>query len=570
MVILICLLQSWQAYLDSSLSYIGLTHADVAFRDDYLPRDEYRFSIVDELLNNPLHAVDFVLSVGDMAWEVSEQDLFSRLVELYDLKIDNKKLGFKQKLRYCDRLVTEAFTDTPSELYEVFEELTLFSPELTASIEEYIHDLKEYDSLTCYLKEHAADVDYAKLFSAGLGVLAASLSHARWLEDCKTETTSIKGVEGAVVYYENCDFGEIVIGDTGHNRYTGNFAVIIDLGGDDTYHDTASDGRLHIIIDKAGNDTYDGGNYSVASGHFGVSVLIDEAGDDTYTAEAFSIGCGVFGVGILIDRAGDDEYRGNTFTQGAGGFGIGIVKDEQGNDLYGAALYAQGFGSTRGVGILADGHGNDMYFILAKYIDEGRYLDHHLSMSQGFANGFRPDLPGGIGMIIEKGGNDYYTGDIYAQGAAYWYGIGAIIDDTGNDNYLAYQYAQAAGVHIAFGLIIDKQGNDNYVAKGVSQGCGHDLALGLLYDINGDDSYVAYDLSQGAGNANGIGILVDESGDDTYSAKKSHNTQGYGNFRREFGSIGVLLDIKGEDVYRTGADGTLWTSGEHGIGIDWE
>lgn len=569
MLIFFLVVQSWQTYLDSSLSYIGLTRNDIAFRDDYLRRSTYRFAIIDELLNNPLHAVDFVLSVDEMFWEPSEQEMYSRLARLYNLKTENRKFDFKQKLRHSDQLVTEAFSSTPEELGQVFEDLTLFSPELTASIDEYRQSLNEYDSLVAWLKANANDVDYATLFSAGAQLLSASLDYAEWLVHVDRKIFTIEGVAGNVVYYEKCDFGEIVVGDTGANIYTKDFAVLIELGGDDEYR-CDNEGRIHVWVDKAGNDVYKGGNYSIACGRFGVSILIDEAGDDTYSANAFSLGCGVFGIGVLIDRCGDDEYRGNTFTQGAAGFGIGILKDEEGNDLYGAALYAQGFGSTYGIGMLGDKQGNDMYFILSKYIDEGRYLDHHLSMSQGFAIGFRPDLPGGIGMISERAGNDYYTADIYAQGAAYWYGIGAIVEAVGNDNYLAYQYAQASGVHIAFGLIVDKQGSDNYVAKGVSQGCGHDLALGLLYDSAGDDSYVAYDLSQGAGNANGIGILADESGDDTYSVKKSHNTQGYGNFRNEFGSIGVLLDIKGEDVYRTGADGTLWTSGEHGVGIDWE
>jgi hypothetical protein len=81
---------------------------------------------------------------------------------------------------------------------------------------------------------------------------------------------------------------------------------------------------------------------------------------------------------------------------------------------------------------------------------------------------------------------------------------------------------------------------------------------------------VAFDLSQGAGNANGIGMLIDESGDDTYAVKRLHNTQGYGNFRREYGSIGVLIDLIGDDHYTSGHDMLFWEKGEHGIGIDWQ
>ncbi len=570
MLIVFLLAHSWFTYLDSSLSYIGLTTQDIALRSDYAKRDPYRFTIVDELLNDPLHSVDFVLSLGDTFWNASELGILSELIELYTIKIEHRKGSFKEALYECNQLINEAFFETPQKLGEVFEELVCFSPELTSSIEEYREGIKRHDSLVQVLEENGIKVDYHKLFSASVKLLSASLECAAWFDDVDRNILEIQGVEGNVVFFEKCSFGEIVIGDTGRNIYRKDFAVIYDLGGDDIYQFDVQKGKLHILIDKSGNDVYQGSDYAIACGNFGVSILLDEEGNDTYSAQTFSIGCGVFGVGVLIDRGGNDKYQGDTFTEGAGGFGIGILRDEDGNDIYEGALYAQGFASTYGIGILGDRQGNDGYVLSAKYIDEGRYLDHYLSMSQGFANGFRPDLSAGIGIILEGSGNDYYLGDIYAQGSSYWHGIGAIVDGSGNDDYVAYQYVQGAGVHLSLGLLIDKDGDDNYVAKGVSQGCGHDLSLGLLYDIKGDDSYVAFDLSQGAGNANGIGLLIDESGDDNYSVKRTHNTQGYGNFRREYGSVGVLLDIAGDDFYRSGNNKMLWKKGEHGIGIDWE
>jgi hypothetical protein len=570
MLILLLVAQSWFAYLDSSLSYLGLTTKDITFRSDYTICDAYRFSIVDYLLNNPLESIDFVISVQDVFWNSSEQEMFRNLVDLYDLRLDDKEESFKKALQESHQLIMQAFKETPQDLGKIFEELTLFSPELTSSIEEDKEGEKRGDSLLMFLKDNGKKVDYSRLFTACLRLLVAHQNHEAWFEKVKKRTQQISGVQGAILYYEKCDFGEIVVGDTGKNVYEKDFAVIIDLGGDDVYHFDMQKGKIHLLIDKSGDDSYKGDNYSIACGNFGVSILIDEKGDDTYSAKSYSIGCGVFGVGILIDRQGNDRYSGDTFTEGAGGFGIGILKDEAGNDVYEGALYAQGFASTYGIGILGDRAGNDIYLILEKYTDEIRYLDHYLSMSQGFAMGFRPGLSAGVGIILEQSGNDYYLGDIFAQGSSYWYGIGAIVDDKGNDNYVAYQYAQGSGTHITIGVLIDKQGNDNYVAKGVSQGCGHDLSFGLLYDIKGDDSYVAFDLSQGAGNANGIGFLIDESGNDAYSVKRTNNTQGYGNFRREYGSIGVLLDIKGEDFYRSGTDKTLWKKGEYGIGIDWE
>jgi hypothetical protein len=119
-------------------------------------------------------------------------------------------------------------------------------------------------------------------------------------------------------------------------------------------------------------------------------------------------------------------------------------------------------------------------------------------------------------------------------------------------------------------VLVDEAGDDIYFSKGVSQGCGHDLAGGLLWDLDGNDTYTAYDLSQGAGSANGLGILFDGTGLDRYYVKSALNTQGYGNPRREYGSIGLFLDGGGADRYDgPGADSTWWqVPSLWGVGID--
>lgn len=570
MLLLFLVMQSWVSYLDSSLYFIGLTRDDIGFRCDYTIPDEYRFRIVDEVLVDPLRSVPFVMSLENTFWTASEPALMQHLVGFYEMKNTFRRGEIIAVFDESHSLIEEAIEHVPEEITDVFEELTLFSPELTTSIDEDRTQRERGDSLSLYLKRHGKDIEYEKLFQASLSLLQALSLVDSWVSTCALNPDTVPGVEGTVLYHAQYDFGCIVIGDTSKNIYRRPFALIVDLGGDDEYHASSSGQRISVIIDKAGNDRYCGDDYAIGCGFFGCGIVIDEEGDDIYQAQHYSLGCGIFGCGILFDKSGNDRYEGDTFTQGAGGFGIGILKDDKGNDIYQAALHAQGFASTYGIGILGDRSGNDMYLIMAKYTDEIRYLDHYLSLSQGFTIGFRPDLSAGLGFIFEGSGNDYYVGDIFAQGSSYWYGIGAIVDDSGNDTYTAYQYAQGAGTHITVGLLVDKKGDDNYIAKGVSQGCGHDLSLGLLYDIEGSDSYVAYDLSQGAGNANGIGLLIDEYGDDTYSVKKMHNTQGYGNFRREYGSIGVLLDIKGSDTYSDGDNMFMWEKGIHGIGIDWE
>ena len=192
------------------------------------------------------------------------------------------------------------------------------------------------------------------------------------------------------------------------------------------------------------------------------------------------------------------------------------------------------------------------------------------SLSQGFGYGNRPDWSGGIGLLLDAAGNDNYSADIFGQGASYWLAFGGLWDAVGNDIYTGYQYCQGAATHLCAAIFYDKDGQDSYISHGVSQGCGHDLAVGYLLDCGSDDdNYTIWDLSQGAGNANGVGVFIDDGGDDGYINKKEYNVQGYGNWRRDFGSVGIMLDISGSDHYSgKGRDSSWWGSGRYGIGID--
>src|SRR3990172_7212351 len=75
---------------------------------------------------------------------------------------------------------------------------------------------------------------------------------------------------------------------------------------------------------------------------------------------------------------------------------------------------------TRGLAALIDGGGNDQYLSRPAFVDDLRYRDHFLSLSQGFSTGFSPRHPGGIGALWDRGGEDLYAADIFAQGSGYW------------------------------------------------------------------------------------------------------------------------------------------------------
>jgi hypothetical protein len=387
-------------------------------------------------------------------------------------------------------------------------------------------------------------------------------------------------VNGDFVFYYDKEGVRIAIGGPGKNIYNGRFDIIIDFGGDDVYNiennnppfTKEGQGGFSCIIDLSGNDYYaTKSNFALAGALFSSSFIFDKEGDDYYNCQSVGLGAAIGGHGLLYDESGNDTYHGITFSIGAGCFGVGLLVDRKGNDTYIANSYSQGFGMTQGVGAIIDNEGNDSYLIDARSLDIGRYEDHYVSMCQGYGLGLRPYYAGGIGLIIEGSGNDIYNTDIFGQGGAYWYSLGAIVDKSGHDKYNGYQYSQGSGIHLAVGLLKDYDGWDFYQSQGVSQGCGHDFGFGLLWDVKGNDNYSAYSLSQGAGNADGIGILIDESGVDGYLSKEPvWMSRGYGNPRREYGSIGLFLDMSGNDFYSVaGLDSTVYNSSTWGVMNDY-
>ena len=388
--------------------------------------------------------------------------------------------------------------------------------------------------------------EFGPVLNAGLDIYGLALE-VKDILDPRVGATSVIII--------NTSIGRVALGTMGDDVYVGDFVLIIDPGGNDTYRpgNRTKEELLkqphHIIIDGGGDDVYIGGDFAFGAGFTGVGIVVDAGGNDTYSAGNFSLGCGLFGIGILHDEAGQDTYLGKQNCQGAGFFGIGILKDVAGHDTYRCHAQAQGFGATRGYGMLADDAGNDQYIASSPFVDALRYEAHFVTFTQGASLGFRPIASGGIGLLADGGGNDNYITDIYGQGTAYWFGLGAIVDYSGEDRYQAYQYAQGSGVHFATGIVHDLKGDDVYVSHGVSQGCGHDVALGALIDEHGNDSYVVESLSLGGGNANAISIFVDRAGDDSYIARNTSNTLGYSDFRRYSGMIGLFIDGGGDDRY---------------------
>jgi hypothetical protein len=598
--------------------FLGLRPSDIAFRNDYTDPDSFRLAQVAAFMEQPWDMVQY-LDMLRQAHVKKQPEILSGILftdlkrELFPARTrpyqaDISEIQGRYNLFYTDVNLNQLLNRAVKYIDVIFPRsvemmLARVSKEdrvfLRSEFTEILRISEEQESMTpeeldaeekkaeAYADRFAAfgtQIDTDPVVAAGVDALRELLLEVQNIRRllASNEITAQKIMEATAYLPDGADAGSYLgrqagwkIGGPGNDYYSGEYKFIFDFGGDDIYDLSHGKGNETgtIIIDLGGHDYYRGQtDFTIASGTMGVGILLDFGGNDRYDGKSFGIGSGFFGFGLLYDAEGDDRFNGDTHVEGAGSFGLGLLIDEGGRDIYDAALYAQGFGFTQGIGLIYDLNGADSYYAGGKYKDILRYDDHFLSLSQGFGYGLRPTLSGGMGFIVDLGGNDSYYGDIFAQACAYWWAAGMIYDRGGNDYYNTFQYGQGTATHMGLGLLIEESGNDAYFGKGLMQGVGHDYSAGILIDRHGDDVYTAGDLSQAAGSANGIGVLIDNEGSDRYLVKSSVNTQGYGNPRRDFGSIGLFIDLGGPDQYLgNGRDNYYWrTDSKWGGGMDIE
>jgi hypothetical protein len=250
-------------------------------------------------------------------------------------------------------------------------------------------------------------------------------------------------------------------------------------------------------------------------------------------------------------------------------------------------------GYTKGCGLLVNYEGNDKYIAEDSIIiyPSSQSKEHNSSLAQGFGFGKRADFldghswAGGVGVLCDIRGNDYYSAGVFGQGCGYWFAVGMLLDGEGDDSYNGAWYIQGSGAHFAVGYLDDFSGNDLYnVSINMSLGSGHDFTIGYFNERGGNDIYNVPNLSLGGGNANGIGIFHDHAGDDTYI---THGGTILGRVNplkmgaREFLNVfGVFIDGGGNDKYNEpwAKNSTRWISPkvdstdtspyEIGVGID--
>jgi hypothetical protein len=428
----------------------------------------------------------------------------------------------------------------------------------------------------------AQSIDEQSLYYSSLkAVQAAEIAY----KDIKKYLAKTKSDLGPLEFNHFSPIGRIVILGTKDNRNEyQDAAILIDLGGNDTYRGAigatlSMDLPIAIAIDINGDDTYENGDdhwFSQGTGILGTGILIDGAGDDTYKSVTMSQGCGFFGTGVLLDIDGNDDYKLETSGQGCGYFGIGFAIDIEGNDnryLYGDG---QGYGGVAGVGAIIDYLGDDKYTAepLSGVADRGDYHSQgkiNANGAQGTGMGRRGDgsdghsWAGGMGALIDIKGNDQYYSGNWTLGCGYWFGTGIVYEGEGDDLYKSVYFTQASGAHYCIGAIFDEGGNDTHElweTSGAGIAFGWDYAIAMLYDKGGNDRYVAKIISLGCAQIRSDALLLDIGGNDYYCLGKGQEGFGAATYRESYDnpnalspfdtyakSFGLLLDIGGEDTY---------------------
>jgi PKD repeat protein len=291
----------------------------------------------------------------------------------------------------------------------------------------------------------------------------------------------------------------LCVGSDGDSTYTDNEVLLIDLGGDDTYRNTAGGapfpdpsnplGRLPISInlDLGGNDTYTSHGIVQGAAQLGaVGELIQLNGNATFDVGGPGCGedCGnggsvaqgtaLGGVGLLFNGgSGNFSATGEIapLAQGVGILGVGaIVSTGLSDDTYtvtgplGSPTIAQG-AAWAGVGLIFDDGGRDDFHVsvsadtppdlpcLFGYCPQSLYLGS--LQAQAFSN----FLGAGMGLLIEGAGSHSYTTEVDGTGAgfaevyaqAYEDGFGqstAVLDDAGGPNTYLIKVRQDTDLEI--------------------------------------------------------------------------------------------------------------------------
>jgi hypothetical protein len=554
-----------------------------------------RLSWYDHMLRNPLSATveaeRFTRELHQAALDNSQglADIISIASKKMDLgeqkprtiaKVDSAE----EALEVIKQAIAEAETDyaaalAPLTKSQIRQLQTNIYPVLVGQ-NQVGHTLNDRGTgrLLCDLME---TMDRRSLYSAAAAL--APITDREFLEKLKSlpneGNVKVEGVTGTVASRIETPSGTIIIGGKGPNTYyldkMPDVCAVIDLGGDDTFIDGAVglDRPVLLVIDLGGRNVYRGTKPGIQGGAIlGISMLLNLGGHAVYEAQDVAQGSAIAGVGILIDYDGNSRYRGLRRVQGQALGGLGLVIERGGKNDFHAAMWAQGLGAPLGFGLLDCNVGDNHYYCGGMWRDSYPETPGCEGWGQGVGAGLRAVADGGIGVILDNGGENVYEFDYLSHGGGYWCGLGFARDFSGNTKRLitrtAYnggprtqpnfqRFGCGWGCHYSLGFLFDDSGDDVYEGTIMGSGMAWDCSVGVLCDFAGNDHYKATGgLTQGSSNQMGMGILFDYDGDDVHEGY----SQGYASSSMSYhplpdcgGNFAFLIDYGGNDKYGCGA-----------------
>lgn len=297
-----------------------------------------------------------------------------------------------------------------------------------------------------------------------------------------------------------CDLAEqagvLCVAGTGATTITGEYALVVDLGGDDTHRHSAGGASptvnglaAAVTIDLGGHDTYD-----------------TRIGDDTLSLAVQGAGR-VGGIGMLVDAAGDDEYA------------ITSTKP--------AHVQLLGHGaSVAGVGVFADREGDDSYAITSTYASAATH-----AQGQGFS------VLGVLGLFLDTGQGD----DVIANAATPAWSVDGEGDPLAS-GARAECCASAAGATVS--VYVDDGGRDATSVAATSN-----------LDAPGTTD-AAIVSSHGLAGLGGVAVSITGTGDTERHAVATSQgpTAGQSTValgaETALGGLSISMDAGGDDLYR--------------------
>jgi hypothetical protein len=341
----------------------------------------------------------------------------------------------------------------------------------------------------------------------------------------------VSGVSGHVVARIETPAGAIIIGGKESNTYDldslGDVALVIDLGGDNTYYDgtVTVERPLLVNINLGGRNNYRSSKPAVQGGSIlGVSMIVNSEGGNRYEANDLAQASTIGGVGIIVEFGGDNTYHGVRRVQAQAIGGIGIIIGHGAGNRYHAGMWGQGLGGPLGFGIIDDIEGSDHYYLGGLYTNSYKpETPGYEGFGQGVGAGIRQVADGGVGMLLNGGGHNVYEFDYLAHGGGYWCGLGFARDFGGYSKRLIarknfygsdrtenlfQRFGCGWGCHYAQGFCFDDKGHSTFEGSIMGSGMAWDCSLGALCVFGGDNHFdAATSLVQGCGAQGSVGIL---------------------------------------------------------------